>query len=267
MIMAAPFDHIASTYDSDFTQSVIGQMQRKQVWEYLEGITPELAGLEILELNCGTGEDAVLFSERGFNILATDISAEMLKATQVKAEQHSMQHRISSHYLDLDNVDELVFNKKFDLIFSNFGGLNCIRPESFKRLLSKLPSLLLPGGRFIGVIMPRMCVWESMYFLLKFRFKQAFRRLSKEGVMADLQGATVKTWYYSPKQLAYWAEEFFEPVAIKPVGIALPPSYLEKFFFRRKRWLSFLNKIETKMNKLRFLSNFADHYIIDLRLK
>ncbi len=42
----------------------------------------ELKGLDILELNCGTGEDAVLFSEKGFNIVATDVSEEMLKVTQ-----------------------------------------------------------------------------------------------------------------------------------------------------------------------------------------
>lgn len=265
--MGAPFDHIAFQYDADFTQTAIGQMQRKQVWEYLEKITPELSGLEILELNCGTGEDAVLFSERGFNILATDVSAEMLKVTQLKAQQYSLQHRISSHYLDLDNVDELVFNKKFDLIFSNFGGLNCIRPESFERLLQKLPFLLLPKGRFIAVIMPRVCLWESFYFLLKFRFRQAFRRLSRGSVIADLQGTTVKTWYYSPGQIKKWAATHFKPAGLKPIGIALPPSYLENFFSGKRRMLSLLNGAEKRLNKLRFLSRFADHYIIDLQLK
>src|SRR5688572_23347635 len=133
--MAAPFDHIAPTYDSAFTQSAIGQLQRKHVWNYLEKITPELGGLEILELNCGTGEDAMLFSEKGFNIVATDVSEEMLRVTQQKAHRYSLQNKITSHYLDLESFDETVFDKKFDLIFSNFGGLNCIHPDSFKILL------------------------------------------------------------------------------------------------------------------------------------
>src|ERR1044072_2051179 len=138
--MAAPFDHIASAYDSVFTQSAIGQLQRKQVWNYIEKIMPQLNGLEMLELNCGTGEDAMMFSEKGFNIVATDVSEEMLKITQQKAQQYSMQNKISSHYLDLDRFDESLFDKKFDLIFSNFGGLNCINPESFKKLIEKIPS-------------------------------------------------------------------------------------------------------------------------------
>ena len=142
--MGVPFDHIASTYDSSFTRTPIGQLQRKQVWNYLEKITPQLKGLDILELNCGTGEDAVLFSEKGFNIVATDVSEEMLKVTQEKVQQYSMQHKISSHYLDLDSFDDSMFEKKFDLIFSNFGGLNCINPESLKKLFDKIPGILSP---------------------------------------------------------------------------------------------------------------------------
>jgi ubiquinone/menaquinone biosynthesis C-methylase UbiE len=127
--MAVPFDHIASSYDSLFSQTAIGQLQRKRVWNYVETVIPELKGFEMLELNCGTGEDALLFGERGFNIVATDISEEMLKVTQKKAQQFSMQHRISSQYLDLESFNETLFDKKFDLVFSNFGGLNFINPE------------------------------------------------------------------------------------------------------------------------------------------
>ena len=243
--MGVPFDHIASSYDSSFTRTPIGQLQRKQVWNYLEKITTELNGLDILELNCGTGEDAVLFSEKGFNIVATDVSVEMLKVTQEKVQQYSMQHKISSHYLDLDSFDHTLFEKKFDLVFSNFGGLNCINPESLKKLFDKIPAILSPEGRFVAVIMPRFCLWESIYFSLKFKFRDIFRRWTKKSVNAELQGAFVKTWYYSPSQVKSWAAEF-SPVSLKPIGFALPPSYLQKFFSKRKKFLGKLNNLEKK---------------------
>src|SRR6188472_3295001 len=113
--MATPFDHIADNYDRVFTNSAVGQLQRKQVWQYLESMLSQLDGLEILELNCGTGEDAVLFGEKGFNVIATDISAEMLKATEIKAHRLSMKHRVTSQYLDLENFSDILFDKKFDL--------------------------------------------------------------------------------------------------------------------------------------------------------
>lgn len=264
--MGVPFDHIASSYDSSFTRTPIGQLQRRQVWNSLEKIMIELKGLDILELNCGTGEDAVLFSEKGFNIVATDVSEEMLKVTQEKVQQYSMQNKISSHYLDLDSFDDSLFEKKFDLIFSNFGGLNCINPESLKKLLDKIPAILTPEGRFVAVIMPKFCLWESLYFLLKFRFKYAFRRWTKGSVEARLQGALVKTWYFNPSQVKAWATKF-SAVSITPIGLALPPSYLQKFFTKHKRILSRLNSLEKKLNGWPLLSGMADHYLIDLKLK
>jgi ubiquinone/menaquinone biosynthesis C-methylase UbiE len=266
VIMGVPFDHIASSYDSSFTRTPIGQLQRKHVWHYLEKIMVELNGLDILELNCGTGEDAVLFSEKGFNIVATDVSEEMLKVTQEKVQQYSMQNKISSQYLDLDSFDDSLFEKKFDLVFSNFGGLNCINPQSLKKLLDKLPAILAPGGRFVAIVMPKFCLWESMYFFAKFQFGNAFRRWTTKSVDANLQGMLVKTWYFRPSQVKAWADQF-SVINMKPIGIALPPSFLQSYFAKRRRLLVRLNMLEKRFGNWSSLSGMADHYLIDLKLK
>jgi ubiquinone/menaquinone biosynthesis C-methylase UbiE len=265
--MAAPFDHIAPTYNSVFSRSVIGQLQRKRVWRYVETIIPQLKGFEMLELNCGSGEDAMLFGDRGFNIVATDINEEMLKVTQKKAEQVSMQHRISSHYLDLDSISDTLFDKKYDLVFSNFGGLNSISPESFRKLLENLPAILKPGGRFIGVVMPKFCAWETVFFLLRFQFKKAFRRFSAAEGPADAQGGNPRIWYYHPSEVRSWARDRFKLVSVKPVGIALPPAYIERFVSLRKHWLFLLNRFEKRMANTAMLSGMADNFIIDLQLR
>lgn len=264
--MGMPFDHIASTYGSLFSRSAIGQFQRKKVWKYIEGVLPELKGFEMLELNCGAGEDSVLFGEGGFNLVATDITEEMLKITEKKAEQYSMQHKISSHFLDLDTFNETLFDKKFDLVFSNFGGINCINPESLQMLFARLPSILNPGGRFIGVVMPKFCAWETVFFLLRFQFRRAFRRLSSRQSFSDLHGPNAKTWYYQPSQITSWSKSNFKLVSLQPIGVALPPAYLERFFTVRKRWLTRLNRLEKRFNQSSFLSAMSDNYIIDLKL-
>ena len=131
--MAAPFDHIAPTYDSLFTQSVIGQLQRKQVWKYVQGVIDQLDGYEMLELNYGTGEDLQLFGETGFNLVATDLGGEVRKISEKTAAQLTLQHRVCSQYIDLGSFNETLFQKKFDLVFSNFGGMNCVNPQSVKK--------------------------------------------------------------------------------------------------------------------------------------
>jgi len=260
-----PFDHIAATYDASFTNTPIGQLQRKLVWNYIEKIIPALPGTEILELNCGTGEDAVLFSEKEFNIMATDISEEMLKVTEKKVEQFSLQQKVNLKYVDLERFDETHFDKKFDLVFSNFGGLNCIQPESLKRFIQKMPALLNPGGRLIAVIMPKYCLWESLYFILKFQFTKAFRRWTNDEVQANLNGTITSAWYYNPATIQGWSKEILSVIDYRPVGLTLPPSYMEKYFESKNKTLMRLNSLEAKLTRFSSLSKFADHYVIDLK--
>lgn len=220
----------------------------------------------MLELNRGSGDDALLFGEYGFNIMATDIGSEMLKITTLKSRQFSMQHGISSHYLDLESFDETIFDKKFDLVFSNFGGLNCINPQSFERLMTKLPAIMNPGGRFIGIIMPKFCAYETLFFLLKFQFRKAFRRLTSNEVVSTMHGENLKTWFYNPSQVRKWAVKKFNLISLKPVGFAMPSSYLESFFTFRSELLMRMNAIDTKI-KASFFSGMSDHFIIDLKLR
>src|SRR5690606_14795874 len=170
------------------------------------------------------------------------------------------------HYVDLDSFNETMFDKKFDLIFSNFGGINCVNPESLKALFAKLPSLLNPGGRFVGVIMPRFCAWETIFFLLRFQFKKAFRRMSRKGSTSDLYGTPMKTSYYTPSQIPHWTRDQFRVISIRPIGLALPSSYLERFFTVKRSWLLRLNKMEKRFVNASVFSGMADNYLIDLRL-
>jgi ubiquinone/menaquinone biosynthesis C-methylase UbiE len=265
--MAAPFDHIASSYGSIFSRSASSKLQRRHVWNYLEKVFPELYGLEMLELHSGSGEEALMFSDKGLNIIATDLSAEMQKVTQQKVEKYSWTNSISPQYLDLDNLDELLVNKKYDLIFSNFGGLNSINPETLKRLFQKIPLLLKPGGRFVSIIMPKFCLWESLYYVFQLRFKRAFRRWTDEEVVSNLHGTISRLWFYNPSQIKDWSKRNFQIIKTLPIGIVLPPTTLDSFFFRRKKLLINLHKLEKKINDISLYSGIADHYIIDLQLK
>ena len=45
--MHTNFDHVATCYDDNFSNSIIGKAQRKLVWEYLEKIMANQEGLKI----------------------------------------------------------------------------------------------------------------------------------------------------------------------------------------------------------------------------
>src|SRR5439155_1758061 len=73
---AAPFDAIADTYDESFSDSSIGRAQRRVVW--METDRTFQAGQRILEINCGTGIDALHLAHRGVAVLACDASPRMI---------------------------------------------------------------------------------------------------------------------------------------------------------------------------------------------
>ncbi len=261
--MGMPFDHIASTHDALHMRSPVALLQRKRVWKYIESVLPQLSGFEMLELNCGAAEDPLLFGESGLNIVATDITCETLQITEKTAEHFSIRNKITSHFLDLESLDENPFDKRFDLIISNFGGINSINPDALKSLFQNLPRLLNPGGRFIAVVMPRFCAWETAFFLMRLQFGKAFRRLSWTGSTGEKPAGI---WYYRPSQLRLWSKEHFQLVSLRPVGIALPASYLEHFFNLKRHWLLRLNKVEKKLGEISVFSGIADNYVIDLKV-
>ena len=77
----------------------------------------------------------------------------------------------------------------------------------------------------------------------------------------NVEGVKIPTWYYNPKEVVTLAEEKLEPEVIKPIGIAIPPSYLESFFVKRKGLLNFLIKTESWLS-CSFWAKYADHYLI-----
>lgn len=285
---SAPFDQIAKDYDAAFTETAVGRMQREIVWRFLAQWkkAQNQQTLHVLELNCGTGEDALWLARQGCQVLATDISPAMVAITRAKADQAGLSNLISTQVLDIQDVSFISTNKTktentpstvhrspssvhrppstgFDLIFSNFGGLNCVPPESLKNLGNALPKLLKPGGYFIAVVMGRFCWWETLYFLFKGKFRTAFRRLSQKSVVANLDGkSTIKTWYYSPKSIKKIAQT--APSVLQAVGFWLPPSYLNPFFGKRPRLLAVLNTLEQKCRNAIYTSG-ADHFLICLQ--
>jgi len=293
--MRPAFDTIAKDYDQSFTDTAVGRLLRERVWavfgdwgigglEDSEHDTPnpqihKSTNPQALELNCGTGEDAIWLAKRGWQVLATDVSAEMVAEARAKAvvelseslqlsesstEEEPIQFQVCS-FAEISRFTD----RQFDLVFSNFGGLNCVSPEDLKNLAFNLQKLIAPGGLFIAVVMSRFCWQETLYFLLKGKPREAFRRLSRKPVNARLDEKTnVPTWYFSPKEFQNLFQIKDQRLKTKcrvyPVGFWLPPSYLNSFFEKHPRLLRLLNFLEKNFSPSR-LAPAADHFLICLK--
>ena len=97
--------------------------------------------INILELNCGTGEDAIRFHKAGNEVFATDISAEMIKVSKTKLGPTEIKG-ITFMQLSMTDLPQEWMKGKFDLVFSNFGGLNCIDKNELENKLNEVLSNL-----------------------------------------------------------------------------------------------------------------------------
>ena len=256
------FDVHAKNYDQDFTYSLIGKAQRNRVFHFLNKLEILNNTLQILEINCGTGYDANYFSENGHSVIATDISSEMIKV----AKQNYKDSNIEFKQLDINSISRDTFTDKFDLIFSNFGGLNCLSPYELNGFFTISESLLKPNGKMAFAIMPKYCVWERFYFLLKGDLTKAKRRNTKQSIPVNVEGAMISTWYYNPKEIISFVSEKFKKVSLNPIGIAIPPSYLEPFINKNKTFFKLLLWKEKWMSQS-FWAKYSDHFLIILQKK
>jgi ubiquinone/menaquinone biosynthesis C-methylase UbiE len=262
MNRVSTFDAIAEEYDEDFTTSVTGKIQKEIVRKFICKSLEE-NDRNILEINCGTGDDAIYFSNEGFNIIATDISQGMINECEKKNTKYNLSN-IRFLRSAFSELTEKLPEEKFDVIISNFGGLNCIRRNEIIKLQSDLYKLLNKNGKLFICLMGKFCLWESIYFLYKTDLKNSFRRMNgnAEGKFFNDR---FKVYYYSPSYIKKLFKENFEFQALHPVGILTPPTYLENYFKKKRRTLKYLSKIENGFSAISILSNFSDHYLIEFR--
>ena len=259
--MTAGFDHIANIYDDDFTSSPIGMAQRNLVFDGFSSCIYEFKDLNILEINCGTGQDALRLGEMGANVLATDISETMVNVAKQKTGHLP---NVSCDVLDITELESFKPEKRFDLIFSNFGGLNCLNSSELSHFFIDTQKKLTPNGKLILVIMPNFCAWESLYFLAKLQFLKAFRRKSKSGILANVEGKNVRTFYYSPTDIVQIATGY-KTNLVQPIGFFTPPSYLNPFFQKRPKTLQKLKKLDENRQNSKNLASLSDHFLICLQ--
>ena len=258
------FDNYAEQYDSDFTKSSIGSIQRGQVRRAMKAFLAKPKS--VMEINCGTGEDAIWMSSLGHQVLATDISEKMIEVAKRKQDSRMDIKDLRFKRAGFFELKETVKAERFDLIFSNFGGLNCIGLEDTRKLSEHFNVFTKENGFLMLVYMSRSCLWERLYFRYKGDLENARRRTKKEAQYVDVEGAKLAVWYYNPKEIVSLFSDSFELVKVRPIGLFVPPSYMEGFFRKRKRMLSSLTVMD-KLMGLEAWSKYADHFVIVLKKK
>lgn len=250
----ANFDNAANQYDATFTHTAVGKAQREQVWQYLENIKLSVPS-SVVEVNCGTGEDANFFHLKGHHVLATDLSSEMIHVAKTKFPT------IDFQVCAINSAPQLT--AKVDLLFSNFGGMNCISSEQLQLFFKECWTTYPKEHRLVLVIMGKKCIWDNVFLFLKGKWKLLGRRNTNKPLAVNVDGIDVNTWYYSPKEIQLIAKKYYQLASLHPIGFHVPPSYLASFFEKRNRFLKLLIWLDKHLS-FSWQANYADHFMISL---
>jgi len=261
-VKTAPFDPIAETYDQSFTDSLIGRAQRDVVWHELDRCFQP--GQRILELNCGTGVDAVHLTGRGVEVLACDAAPRMIEVAKRRLNSLGPDAQVEFRVLATERMAELEIEGVFDGAFSNFGGLNCV--EDLGTVARDLGRLLAPGATALLCMLGRWAAWEIAWYLGHGNPRKALRRFQRGGTIGRLaEGVAVKVHYPSVRAMCRLFAPEFRLLRFKGVGVTVPPSYLGALAQRFPRALLTLKRVDGWVSGLPVLRSLGDHIVFEFQ--
>ena len=138
-----PFDALAPAYGALWSETPRGRGQRASVWREIDGLFR--AGDQILDLGCGTGDDALHLAGRGVQVYGIDAAEKMVETARARG--------VRAQRLAIEDLDRL--GGPFEGALSDFGALNCV--ADLRPVAVQLARLLPPGGPAAICLMTRFC--------------------------------------------------------------------------------------------------------------
>ena len=257
--IAEAFSRTAEKYDSFAEDHPHLTRMRNNVYSHVMKHVPR--GARILELNAGTGTDAVQLAQRGYSIHATDIAPGMLNRLHEKITRLGLQDRVTMEersFLSLESTQ----GAPFDAVFSDLGGLNCV--PDLTPVIKQLPGVLKPGGMVIWVLMPHVCLWE-LAEVFRGNVSLAFRRFSRGRVRAKLEGLNFDVYYFSPQQVIRWFGDRFALIALDGLSVITPTAESRNFARWYPRLYRTLSWLDDRLSPHWPWNGWGDFYMLTMR--
>lgn len=253
------FDAIAEQYDDIFTRSLVGRAQRDAVWDVLRRTFK--GGERVLELNCGTGEDALFLARMGVSVLACDASAHMIAVAARRLAGEAPDANVQLRVLSNEKIGDLRDVGMLDGAFSNFSGLNCV--EDLSAVANQLASMVKPRGRVLLCLSTRVCLWETAWYLAHGQMVRSVRRW-KGSTTASLGESSVCVRYPTMRSIKKLFQPWFRLRGCKGIGVAVPPSYVEHMARKYPRALNALMTIDHRIATWPVFRVIGDHMLLEL---
>lgn len=258
-LVAEAFSRKAKLYDEFGRDHPNLDYIRRKVYRHLLAYHPP--GAHLLEINAGTGADAVFLAGQGLAVHATDLAPDMVAAIREKVDGLGLHDRISVQQCSFTELDR-VTGGPYDGLFSNLGGLNCT--PDLRAVTRCLPGLLKPGAYVTWVIMPRICLWE-LGAALRGDFKTAVRRIKPGGTIANVEGVFFRAYYYFPAGVRRAFNRDFHLIRLQGLSVFTPPVDHKGFAKNWPRLYRLLRWLDERLADRAPFNRMGDFFILTMR--
>lgn len=220
--VARGYDEAADRYDHVEGRNFLSERVRHATLQAAQKVFRP--GATILELGCGTGRDAVTLAQRGFRVVATDVSPAMISLTRTRAEQEGVAEQVSPEVKTAAQAAGL--EGPFDGAYSNGAVLN-LEPD-LSAVAKGLYRSLRPESRVVMTAANRLSLFELLAYPLVLRPRKAFRKLQQTvpiPISREEPGShyVVPTRFYTPTEFLSHFRPFFDVESWQGLQVITPP--------------------------------------------
>jgi SAM-dependent methyltransferase len=245
------FDRAAEDYDRDFGRNPVGLLFRHAFQEALRRHLA--AGDRVLDLGCGTGDDALFLAGLGMSVLGIDPSPAMIARARAKAAERGAD-RVRFEVKRAEDVADLPAT--YDAAYSNFGALNC---ADLERVGTGLGRTLRPGGPVMLCLFGRRPLPAMLERGLTGRGEARPRSHPRVG------GIAVAVSYPTRGQVVSLLGPAFEWRKAWALGVVVPGPGHADWAYRHPQAFGVLAAVESLLRAWPLLRDLGDHLVLEGR--
>lgn len=258
---ATAYDAIAARYDAVPVENRINRYMRAVSLERLR--TTFHAGQLVLELGCGTGDEALALAAGGVRVLALDTSAEMVRISRAKAAVRGLADVATFRQAAASDLPALVdsLGGPFDGGYASF---SLAYEADLRPVEAGLHALLRPGATFLASVPSRVCLVELFLALGSAHPAYAGRRL-RPWHDHKVGGSLVPIRTYTPRALMRSMGRHFRLVGVEALPALVPPPYMNRAYARLDGLADAVERVDAALRTRSPFRYVGDHFLAELR--
>ncbi len=254
---ALAYDRYAARYDDILRENLINAyVRRRSLTALLSTFEP---GSRLLELGCGTGDEAIELGLQGREVVALDPASAMVDVARRKARESGVDDRVSFRVGDASAVGgDWLDGAQFDGAYASFS--LSYEPDLIP-VAQTFGRALKEGGTVLLSAMNRCCPTEWFLALMAARPQIAFRRL--RGLTFHKVGESLTLVYPRTSwQVIRPFHPVFRAVRLEALLTVLPPHYANRVLKRWPGLYRLLESVDAQISGLPLARHLGDHIMV-----